>query len=180
MQSIKNIFIGLGILFSIALSASFIVNQSNPRIAFVRSAELIYNYDGTKDAQQNFSEKKARWQANLDTLRTEYDRAVNRFNSTENTLSPTEQIEQRRRLISQEAQLQQYASSVNEQMDREDAEMMQGVLNQINSFTEEYAQKHGYDLILGTTEAGNVLYGTKTLDITKTLLESLNKTYHGQ
>jgi len=42
---------------------------------------------------------------------------------------------------------------------------------------EQYGKDNGYDLLLGTTDGGNVLYGTPALDITQEVLDALNETY---
>jgi outer membrane protein len=42
---------------------------------------------------------------------------------------------------------------------------------------EEYGKENGYDLILGTTTSGNILYGTEKKDITEQVLNALNNAY---
>ena len=55
--------------------------------------------------------------------------------------------------------------------------MMEGVLNQVNSFVQDYGRKKGYDVIFGTTLSGNILYGKEVIDITNEVVEGLNQTY---
>jgi outer membrane protein len=57
---------------------------------------------------------------------------------------------------------------------------MQEVLNQVNSYVKEYAKKHNYDIVYGTTMDGNILYGKEQYDITDDVLEYLNKQYRGE
>lgn len=180
MKSVKNILVTLGVVFVVVLSASFMVRDSGPRVGYVRSTELIYAYDGTKEAQVKFNQQKNSWQANLDTLKADFGRAVSLFNEGKDKMSKEALDEQRKILVSKENQLQQYAKAMSEKLELQDGQMMQSVLNQINSFTEAYGKEHGYDFILGTTDAGNVLYGKESLDITAELLEALNKKYNGQ
>jgi hypothetical protein len=41
------------------------------------------------------------------------------------------------------------------------------VLDQINAFVEAYGEEEGYDMIVGTTQSGNLLYVCPALEITE-------------
>lgn len=178
MKNLKSITLAL--LVILVLSASFVLRDGKPSIAYVKSQALIYQYDGTKDAQAKLTNQKSEWEANVQTLRTEFQKAVKAFEEGQAKMTEAQKQQKRNALISQEKQLMQYMQAIEEKVDETDAEAMQAVLNQINSFTERYAKENGYDLILGTSESGNVLYGKDALDITDELLQALNKEYNGQ
>ena len=55
--------------------------------------------------------------------------------------------------------------------------MTQGVLNQVNAFVEKYGKSHGYAMIFGTSNTGNILYADTIYDLTDTILAGLNKDY---
>ncbi len=44
--------------------------------------------------------------------------------------------------------------------------------------TQEYGKEHGFDLILATTQSGNILYGAEAIDLTNELLVVINKRYN--
>ena len=60
---------------------------------------------------------------------------------------------------------------------RDQHELLQGALNQINEFVAQYAEANSYDVVLGTTAGGNVLYGAEYVDITDEVIEGLNASY---
>ena len=178
MKNLKSITLAL--LVILVLSASFVLRDSKPSIAYVKSQQLIYSYDGTKDAQAKFSKQKNEWQANVQTLRSEFQQAVKAFEEGQAKMTKAERQQRRSALVSQEQQLMQYSKTIEDKIAQTDKDIMQGVLNQINSFTATYAIENGYDLILGTTESGTVLYGKEALDITDQLLVALNNEFNGQ
>lgn len=153
--------------------------SSSPDIRYVRSADLIYGYEGMIEAQAELSEKSNAWQANLDTLKQDYQRALGEVQAGEGAPSELSQ-EERSALQSRAVNYQKYAAVVQERALEEEKELLAGVLSQVNAFVEQYAQEKGYDLIVGTTTDGNVLYGDPALDITEDLLEALNKNYRGE
>ncbi len=147
------------------------------RIAFVRSGEIIYKYTGMKDAQQAFEEKVKIWQSNIDTLHSDFRYAVDEFSMTSSSLPVAEQHRRQEHIRKQEEELLQYRQAIEVKSQEEEKTMTQGVLNQINSFITEYGKEHSYDVILGTTMSGSVLYGDDALDITEDVLRELNRTY---
>ena len=166
----KNIL--LFILAGAALALASYAVISKPKVAYVRSENLIYNYEGTREAKAQYQKKLSIWEANIDTLRQE----LRRFEAGLDKKQPAQMEE----LALRQSQLQQYAQAIGQKAEDEDSKTMEAVLSQINAFTEQYGKEQGYDLILGTTSAGNLLYAPEALDITDELLKALNKEYHGE
>lgn len=154
--------------------------QKHPKIAYVRSQELVYGYDGTKEAMSQFNNKKQKLLANADTLKAEFQRDFANYKREYPTLSKMEIKKYESKLARKEKQVKNYSEAINKKIKSNDDEMMQAVLNQINSYAKEYGKQHGYTLILGTTLSGNVLYGEDAIDITDDLLTEINKKYHGE
>jgi outer membrane protein len=182
MQNIKmNITLGIAIvgLFS---SAFLLLDKytSGKRIAYVRSSELVYGYLGMKDAHSKYEIQTGAWQANIDTLKAEYQNDLNAFTSELERLSNPEKTSREKILKEKQQSLIGYAQSIDKKAQEEDKKMTDGVLNQINSFVSDYGKDKGYDIILGTTESGSLMYGNDGIDITKEVLESLNRSYKGE
>ncbi|MDI9342118.1 MAG: OmpH family outer membrane protein [Sediminibacterium sp.] len=162
-------FIGLGWLF---------YKSSNiPSIAYVKSSDLVYSYLGMKDAQKKQAAEESKLKASLDSMRLNMESEINQYNASFAALSKTEQSRQKEILAAKENAYRNFGQSVQERLKNSDESLTTGVLNQINSFIEEYGQKKGYDIILGTTTSGNILYGQKYMDITKDVLKELNASY---
>lgn len=148
-------------LICIFIISLFSCNSKN-KTAYVISNTLVSEYQGMKDAKATFKQKQMTWQANLDSLQSQYQKALN-----------TEPSKAQIYLQN----VNKYKSQVQIQAEQEDDKMTQTVLDQINTFTELYGEKHGYDLILGTTSQGNILYGAKSINITDQMLQALNRYY---
>jgi len=70
-----------------------------------------------------------------------------------------------------------FVDTHKEKEKKDETEMTQSVLNQVNSFVEQYGKEKGYDIVFGTTNSGNLLYAKESMDITKEVLEALNANY---
>lgn len=150
----------------------------SPKVAYIRSADMIYAYEGMKEAQKIFQDKMQAWQSNLDTLRLELQRNVNSYTQELGRLSVHDKTERQELLNRQQQNYNQYTKAINEKSKDEEQKMTEGVLNQVNSFVEEYSKAKGYDLVIGTTNAGNLLYAREYMDITDDVLKALNENYH--
>ena len=182
MQVSRKLIITAVVTVLVAVGASLLLSYQlfYKRVAYVRSQELIFEYAGTQEAMLKFEEKKRQWQANVDTLQWSLQRDVDLYKQEYPDLTVDEHLKREEELHQQEKQLQNYAQTVQAKIQQADTEMMQGVINQINSFIEVYSKKNGYQLVIASNGEGNLLYGEDYLDITDDLLKALNQNYKGQ
>ncbi len=166
------------LLANIALSGYLLVDKLNrPKIAYIRSSELVYGYLGMQEAQREFKEKSQRWRAGSDSLQADFKLALSRYSAEAGGMSAPEKAEQEKMLQTQQQSVMDYVQATEARMKEEDRKITEGVLNQVNSFIEAYGKEQGYSIILGTTVSGSLLYGEEGIDLTDEVLEALNKNY---
>ena len=95
------------------------------------------------------------------------------------TLSKAKKQEVEKGLQAKQKQLNDYQQSISQQAQEEDQKLTQGVLNQVNSYIEEYGKENGYKIIFGANGSGTIFYGTEAINITNKVLLNLNKEYNG-
>lgn len=59
------------------------------------------------------------------------------------------------------------------------AQYSEQIWKQINQFMDDYGKENNYDVILGATGQGNIMYAKEQDDITKPILEYINNKYSG-
>ncbi|MCF6361703.1 MAG: OmpH family outer membrane protein [Cyclobacteriaceae bacterium] len=157
-----------------------ILNYQRTKIAYIHSQELIYDYAGTMEAMAEFNNEKLKWQANIDTLNTNFEYNVEEYRNEYSNLNKIQRVKVEKRLSSQENQLQGYRDAIAKKAEEQERVLLEGVVNQINSFVKTYGEENGYKIILGTNQSGNIMYAEQTLDITKEIIEAMNKNYRGE
>lgn len=158
---------------SICSGIAIYIKYHSPHIAYVRNEYLIENFDGMKEAQKAFDVKFQGQRNYLDSLGVIYKTAQAAYASSKDKTTETN-------LRQMQAQLIQYNNYYKAITDEEDKKMTEQVLNQVNGYIKEYGDKNGYDLIEGTTNGGNILYGSTSMDITEELLKAINRMYKGK
>ncbi|MBN9485490.1 MAG: OmpH family outer membrane protein [Bacteroidetes bacterium] len=176
-MSQRALFIMLAAAFIIFSAAVFIVYKSTPKVAYVRNMDIVYGYNGMKQAHEQYASQTTAWQANIDTVKMRYQKSLAYYQQNLKSFSAKEKEEQVALLTQMEKDMQNYAGAIQKEAKEKETRMTQGVLSQINSFVEEYGKSKGYDIILGADGNGGVIYGNKSMDITQEVLEALNKQY---
>ena len=81
-------------------------------------------------------------------------------------------------LQKRQQELQLYSQQKQMEIAEEENVMINQVMNEIRLFVASYNSQNNYSLILTTTEATNtVISGESALDISKDIIEGLNKEY---
>jgi len=177
----KNVII---VLLVVGVTANLVLNlldrKSEKKLGYVRSQDLVYAFDGMKEMQLKFQEQSKVWEANMDTLKMEYQRSLSEYQGVMAQLTTEEKITREQLLYAQKNNILQYSENIQLKSKEEEDKMLEGVLNQVNSFVEEYGKDNNYDLILGTTLAGSILYGEEAIDITQELIVEINNNYNGK
>lgn len=171
--------ISIALIAILSLAISIRSNIKSTKVAYVRSQEIVYGYLGMKEANNKFEEESRIWQANIDTLEIDLRRAVINYQNSFNDLSIDEKNQKENLLKKQETDLRNYVKAIKNKSKLEDEKITIGVLNQINSYIENYGKQNGYDVIMGSTAAGNILFGKDAIDITDEILKGLNESYLG-
>jgi outer membrane protein len=176
-----NRFLAIGIILMVgaSLAANVFLVVTRPQLAYVRSYDLIEKFIGTKDARTKFELKKSAMMGNVDSLKSAFEKARVDYVTNASRMTVTQRMSREESLTKQQNQIVQYSAAVEEQLAQEDKDMMAPVLAQINTYVEEYAEAKGFDLILGTTLSGSLLYGKSSIDVTEDILKNLNAKYKG-
>ena len=153
--------------------------KSERNVGFVRSQELIYQYAGMLDAMEKFEREEQEWASNLDTLKSDYERSVSQYEQIKPSLSEDQLAQQEQLLQYQYNNCLKYAQDMEEGLQNRELEILEGVFNQVNAFSADFAVENELDLLVTTGSSGNVLYGSDQLDYTEELLTYINSKYEG-
>jgi outer membrane protein len=165
----------------LTLNVYLLYNQLTQNdLVFVDSAKLINNYKGMADARKAYQQKAVVWQANVDTLVSEIQNDLKKFEKENARMTVKERDLTRQLLQNKQKQLADYQNATREKAAQEDRQMTKGVVNEINQYIKEYGKRNKLKIILATTDYGNIAYAQEGIDITDEILEGLNKKYEGR
>lgn len=154
---------------------SFFVFPSQ-KIAYVDSARLLNGYKAMVEARKEFEKKQATWQANVDTLMTDVQDAIKKYEKTAATGTDKERQMARELITGKQKQLYDYQNATRQNAAQEEQRLTQNVLTTVNAYLLRYGKKHNFKMILIAAN-GNIAYADPGMDITDKVVEDLNKEY---
>lgn len=173
VQWIINIVVLAGL---IVLGGYHLLNKE--KTVYVDIGVLMQEYQGMKDARREFEKLSAQWQANVDTLISEWHKELQNYEKERSGLSKNERELKEELLHNKQQQVNQYRDAVQMKAKEEEQKLTQTAVNRINEYLSEYGGDKGYSLILGATGSGNIVYADKSMDITDEVLKGLQDAYN--
>ena len=83
----------------------------------------------------------------------------------------SQELQQKEQVLQQRVQFEQQSIA------QESQTLNDSIINKVIDFVKDYGVTNSFNFILGSNEAGSVLYGQESSDLTQEILEALNEKY---
>lgn len=151
--------------------------QQEVKIGYVDNAELINEFQEKKDAEVVLQAKVTAYEKRRDSLSQAFQLELQDAEIKSRSMSQTDvqklqqEFQQKEQVIAQRLQFEQ------QQIAQESQAKNDTLVKKVKDFVKDYGAKNGYNFILGSNEAGSVMYGKEAYDLTKTISDALNVKY---
>lgn len=147
------------------------------KIAYIESSDLVNDYQEKKDIEARIQVKIDAYEKKRDSLSQAFKVEAEDFD-LEAPKMPQAKAQERYNALLQKSQLiQQRLQQEEQEIQLESQKQMDTMVKTVKKFIKEYGKQNGYTYILGSNEAGSVLYGQEENNITKDVLKALNEEY---
>jgi outer membrane protein len=152
--------------------------QASKRIVFVNTDSLSQKYEYYKDAQKELEEKQSKLDTELGgRLRALQNEAV-AFQKKAATMTQEQGQQAEQLLMRKQQDLEQYRTRLGQQLAEEQQNKNREIYESIAKYLEKRNANSQYDYVIGYTRGNpTVLFANEGLDITKEVIEELNKEY---
>ncbi len=196
----KHVSLILNIVLGVAVAVLYVLHFSAPAIPeeimdeyeetgeyFPVSRDIVYvyfdtllnNYDMYYDMQKEFLEKQQRLEGELTRISRNYERKVVDFQDrVQKGLMTRSQAQQRELELMQEQQdLMEQRDNYSRELMEEEQVMHRQLHHSIYEFLKEYNRNQNYQYILSHSFGGPFLYTDMSLNITREVIDGLNRQY---
>lgn len=194
----KKINLIINILFGVAIVILFVLHFTNGSksgdvkgtesnvvlteqftAAWVNLDTLMNNYDMYFDMKRELEESGKKKEADLNAKSRSFEKEAYDFQDKvkKGLLTRSEAQQIQTNLAAKEQQLYQLRDEMRMQLAEEEQVKLRLIHNSIVEYLKEYNADKGYHLILSNTFGGPLLYGNPVNDITKEVIDGLNKKY---
>ena len=116
-------------------------------------------------------------QASYQQIAIAFEKEVQEFQASSNKMSRKKGEERYQELMIKQQQIQQSQQNESVNLQNISQDKMDEIIDDVKDFVKNYAQENSFTYVLGSNEAGNVLYGDEKLDLTDVILVAINKDY---
>jgi outer membrane protein len=164
------------ILF-IAFAILTLASCQQQKIGFVDNVELINSYQKKIDTDERIKGKIDAFQKRTDSLRQSFQLEINDAEIKARKMSQagiqklSKDLQDKEQVLSKRVQFEQNLIAEESRSEND------SLIKIVREFVQDYGKKNGYSFILGSNEAGSVMYGDEASDLTQIILDALNAEY---
>jgi outer membrane protein len=160
-------------------SSSNKAGKTNFSISYINIDTIMAKYDLVKTMKETYIAKQKKASDSLEKLQSAYEYQVtdyqNKMKAGKYTSEQATLIE--KGLIQQRDDLYALNEELTSKLSDENLKMTTLLQDSIENFLKRYNTKFKYDYIFSYSKSGDILYVNDSLEITKDVLENLNKEY---
>ncbi len=161
-----------------ATSGAAGITAEGKRIVFVNSDSLLTNYQFYKDAQKEFENKGYRLQVDLGQRERALQAELQAIQQRAEAMTQAQLQAADMTLKKKGAELQQYSQQKQAELGQEQAKKNEELYNNIREYVAKTNKENKYEFVLGYSKiGGGILFADPSVDVTKKLVDGLNKEY---
>ncbi len=170
-------------LLTLAMAMIFVscdkkaTTDSSLKTAYVDTSKLLEQYTEAKDIEAKYKAKSDEMGRELEAEISKFKEEAAGFQKNAETKGQVWAQQKGSELQRREQQLQYAQQAMVQQLQQESGKEMDTLVKSVKKYIRDYGKEKGYDYILGTGESATVLYAKDQYDITKEVIEMLNKKY---
>lgn len=173
MKTVKILLIAL-VAFNVGLVAYLLYASRQPKVAYVDNVVLFNDFQFKKERQAEYEKQKGYFQSQLDTLRMVH---LSLEEALEQNPGNTELQQRRAHSFENYQATDQYFA---QKLDSIDGVFNEEVWAKINTYVNEYGKENKYDILIGASGTGTLMYGSDAYNVTEDVLTYINEKYEGK
>ncbi|RKE98806.1 OmpH family outer membrane protein [Ichthyenterobacterium magnum] len=151
--------------------------QEQQKIGFIDNGKVINDYQEKIDVEEKYKLKDEVFKKKTDSIGKAFQLEAQAFQLKAAKMSQKKQQEEYQALGQKQQLLQQQIQFEQQQIQQQFQTEIDSVIAKVKTFVKGYGKSNGYSYILGSNEAGSVMYGEEQSDLSKTIIEALNVEY---
>ncbi|MGR3811694.1 OmpH family outer membrane protein [Jiulongibacter sp. NS-SX5] len=153
--------------------------QSSGRIVYVNTDTLLNNYTLYKEVVKEFQNRQFALENELKKKSESFQNEVALFQRRIQAGGMTQQQAEttQQQLAKKEQDILMYRDNAAQGLATDQAQRTDEILTKIQDYLEAYNSDDKYDMVIGYSKGGGVLYAKNNLEITQEVLKGLNDEY---
>ena len=146
-------------------------------IVYVNSDSLLNNYELYKQSKKTLEDKNKRLEAELSSKMQQLQNEAAAYQQRAGGMTNEQRQATEEGLMMKQQQLAQRRDELGQQLMSEEQKMTEQLYTTIAEYIKKYNAKGSFQYVLGFSKGGGILYANDSLDITKQVIDGLNKEF---
>lgn len=151
--------------------------QQSQKIGFVDNSKLVNEYQEKIDVEAKYKLQIEAANKRTDSLVQIFQSEYQEFQNSASSMSQDKAQQRYQELGRKQQMLQQQIQLTEQQIANASQVEIDSLISKVRKFVKDYGKSNNYDFILGSNEAGSVMYGNESEDLTEDLIQALNNAY---
>lgn len=170
----KKTFPLLMAVMAVVVFALPVTAQTAPKIGFVNSQRILSEAPGAREAQQTFEREMQGYQQELGQMEEELSGLIEDYQQRQTMLSRDARREEELRIQGKQTELQQRAMELEEEAGQRQQELMDPIMERVQTVIEQIRAEGDYSLILDAA-TGAFVAADPSLDLTDRVIARLRE-----
>lgn len=145
------------------------------KIVFLNSDSLMDNYSLFKTMQDQMEKKRDSLDRIITGRGNALEKEIKEYQENGAGMSAGERQLREESLMRKQQSLMQERDNLLDKLKEEESALTDSIHADLISYLKEFNKSHGYDFILGYTRGGGILLANDSLDVTKQIINGINK-----
>lgn len=155
-------------------SSDNMIGENNP-IVFVNSDSLLEEYEYYKQKKDEFEASQARIKSELKTQGDKLQQEIETYQQQAGSMSETQRMQKEEQLTMKQQQLMSRKDELLNKLDEDQSKSSEELYSKLNDYFKRNNKNYTY--VLGFQKGGGILFANDSLNITREVVEGLNKEY---
>ena len=149
-------------------------------IYFVNSDSLLNNYEFYKSKKAELEKRQEKIKVDLKSAGQQLQRDVEKYQQAAAGMTGEQRQQMEEGLMARQQQLVQQKEELLSQLDEEQAKYSDSLFIRLTSFLKSFNKNKGIHYVLGYQRGGGILFANDSLDITRPIIDGLNKQWRSE
>lgn len=150
------------------------------KTVYVQVDSLLTNYEFFKDTKKELENKSFQLENELNQKGKSLQNEVAFFQQKAQTMTPEQARSTEAQLMKKQQDLMTYRDQSAQSLAMEEASKNEQLYKNIREYITKYNKENDYEYVLGYSLGGGILFANPSLDVSKKIIEGLNKEYSGK
>lgn len=159
---------------SLVTAGSLAAQQPGPKLAYIRSQDILAQAPGRAQADSQFQREMATFRQQVQTMGDSLNAMIAAYDKQSAALSASAKATRQTQIRTTQAQYQQRVQALQQQAAAREQQLMQPIMERINQVIEAVRADQGYAMVFDAgNSAGVVVAADSSLDITDQVITRL-------